>query len=72
MLLWLEYLDPQIWAELNTDPLGAEICPIDFMELNFIDKLLQVNYTAPSLQEYCEKAKDTTSLWSLENGLLKY
>jgi len=26
----------------------------------------------PSLQEYREKAKDVTSLWSLKNGLLKH
>jgi hypothetical protein len=42
------------------------------MELDLIDKLLQANHTAPSLQEYREKAKDTTGLWSLENGLLKH
>ena len=42
------------------------------MELNLINKLLQANRTAPSLQEYCKKAKNSTSLQSLENGLLKY
>jgi hypothetical protein len=62
MLLQLKYLNPWIWVELNTDPLGAEICPIDFIELDFINKLLQANYTAPSLQEYYEKVKDTTGL----------
>ena len=48
------------------------MCPINTMELNLIDKLLQANYTAPSLQEYREKAKDVTSLQSLETGLLKH
>ena len=42
------------------------------MELNLINKLLQANRTAPSLQEYREKTKDITSLQSLKNGLLKY
>ena len=32
------------------------------MELNLINKLLQANYTAASLQEYREKVKDITSL----------
>ena len=62
MLLQLKYLNPQIRAELNTDPLSAKICPVDSIELNFINKLLQANRTAPSLQEYCEKAKDNTGL----------
>ena len=60
MLLQLKYLNPQIQVKLNTDPLGAEICPINSIELDFIDKLLQVNHTALSLQEYYKKAKDTT------------
>src|SRR6266702_2630837 len=72
MLLRPEHLDPQIQAELNTEPLDAKICPIDAMELNLINKLLQANYTAVSLQEYREKVKDITSPWSLKNGLLKY
>ena len=42
------------------------------MEFNLINKLLQVNRAAPSLQEYRKKAKDATSLWSLKNGLLKH
>ena len=42
------------------------------MELNLINKLLQVNRTAPSLQEYRKKIKDVISLQSLKNGLLKY
>ena len=71
-LLRPEHLDPQIQAELNIDPLDAEICPIDSTELNLIDKLLQANRTAPSLQEYREKTKDAISLQSLGNGLLKY
>jgi len=32
------------------------------MEFNLINKLLQVNRTDPSLQEYREKVKDITSL----------
>ena len=31
------------------DPIKAEMCPINTIELNLINKLLQVNYTAPSL-----------------------
>ena len=45
---------------------------MDSLELDFIDKLLQANCTAPSLQEYCEKAKDVASPQSFENGLLKH
>jgi len=37
------------------------MCPINTMQLNLINKLLQANYTAPSLQEYREKVKDATS-----------
>ena len=48
------------------------MCPINTTELNLINKLLQANRTAPSLQEYRKKAKDVTSLQSLKNGLLKY
>ena len=48
------------------------MCPINTMELNLINKLLQANYTAPSLQEYHKKAKDVTSLQSLKNRLLKH
>src|SRR6266705_2213365 len=71
-LLRLEHLNPQIQAELNTEPLDAEICPIDATELDLINELLQANRTAASLQEYREKAKDVASPWSLENGLLKH
>ena len=71
-LLQLKYLDPQIRVKLNTDSLDAEICPVDSIELDLINKLLQANHIAPSLQEYREKAKNVISLWSLENGLLKY
>ena len=46
--------------------------PINPLGFNFINKLLQVNCTASSLQEYRKKAKNITSLWSLKNGLLKY
>ena len=42
------------------------------MEFNLINKLLQVNYIAFSLQKYHKKAKNVTSLQSLKNGLLKY
>ena len=48
------------------------MCPINTTELNLINKLLQANCTAPSLQKYCKKAKDITSLQSLKNGLLKH
>ena len=48
------------------------MCPINPLGLNFINKLLQINYTAPSLQEYRKKAKNITSLQSLKNGLLKH
>ena len=48
------------------------MCPVDFLKLNFIDELLQANYTAPSLQKHCEKAKNVASRWSLKNGLLKH
>ena len=44
------------------DFLGTKICPVNFIELDLIKKLLQVNRTAPSLQEYYKKAKDNTSL----------
>src|SRR6266568_3700306 len=71
-LLQLKHLNPQIQAELNTEPSDTEICPIDATELDLIDKLLQANRTAASLQEYREKAKDVASPWSLENGLLKH
>ena len=54
------------------DPANAEICPVDTMELDLIDELLQANCTALSLQEYHEKAKNKAGLWALENGLLKY
>ena len=43
VLLQLEHLNPQIQAELNTNSLGAEMCPVDFSELDFIDELLQAN-----------------------------
>ena len=71
-LLRLEYLNPQIQAELSIDSLGAKIYPINPLGLNLINKLLQINYMAPSLQEYRKKAKNITSLWSLKNRLLKY
>ena len=71
-LLQLEHLNPRIQAELNIDPLDAKIYPINSTELNLINKLLQANCTAPSLQEYREKVKDAISLWSLKNGLLKH
>ena len=46
--------------------------PINPLELNFINKLLQINRTAPSLQEYHKKAKNVTILQFLKYGLLKY
>jgi len=54
------------------DPADAEICLVNTMELNLIDKLLQANRTALSLQEYHKKVKNKAGLWALENGLLKY
>ena len=42
--------------------LDAEICPINAIELDLIDELLQANCMAASLQEYREKAKDVASL----------
>ena len=62
MLLRLEYLNPQILAELNMESLDAKIYPIDTADFDLIDELLQANYTAASLQEYCKKVKDTASL----------
>ena len=52
--------------------IDAEIYLINSIELNLINKLLQVNYTAPSLQEYRKKTKGVTSLQSLKNKLLKH
>ena len=46
----------------DMDPLGTKIYPIDSIELDLINKLLQANCTALSLQEYREKAKDNTGL----------
>ena len=43
------------------EPLDTKICPINAMEFNLINKLLQANHTAASLQEYREKAKDVAS-----------
>ena len=54
------------------DPIKAKIYPINTIELNLINKLLQTNYTAPLLQEHYKKVKDINSLQSLKNGLLKY
>ena len=54
------------------DPINVKIYPINTIELNLINKLLQANRTAPSLQEYHKKAKNKTGPWALENGLLKY
>ena len=81
VLLYPEWIDLKILKELNlllldkkeqsTDSLGARVRPIN-LKLNLINKLLQVNQTAPSLQEYRKKAKEATSPWSLKDGLLKY
>ena len=60
-LLQLEHLNPWIRKELSTKSSSAKIYPIDPTEFDLINKLLQVNRTDPSLQEYREKAKDTTS-----------
>ena len=48
------------------------MCPVNSSEFDFINKLLQANHTAPSLQEHCKKAKNIASLWSLKNRLLKH
>ena len=61
MLLCLEHLNPWILAELNMESLDAKIGPINTIELNLINKLLQANRTATSLQEYRKKAKDAAS-----------
>ena len=45
------------------------INPLGF---NLINKLLQINCTASSLQEYRKKVKNVTSPQSLKNGLLKH
>ena len=71
-LLQPEHLNPWIRKELSTKSLSAKIYYINPMEFNLINKLLQANYTDPSLQEYREKAKDATSPQSLKNGLLKH
>ena len=46
--------------------------PINPLGLDLINELLQINRTAPSLQEYRKKAKNIISLQSLKNGLLKH
>ena len=75
-LLGPEHLDLQIQAELEIDKdQGIELCLINTSGLDFIDELLQANRTAPSIQEYREKAKNGKngeSNWTLDNGLLKY
>ena len=43
------------------ESLDAKIGPINTIELNLINKLLQANRTATSLQEYRKKAKDAAS-----------
>ena len=40
MLLYPEYLNPRILAELNTESLDIKIGPIDTTELDLINKLL--------------------------------
>jgi hypothetical protein len=70
-ILGPECLDPQMHVELAKDQ-DIEVCQIDVTGLDFIDEFLQVNRTAPSLQEYCEKARDNNSMWALENGLFKH
>ena len=44
------------------DPANAKIYPIDTIELNLINKLLQANRTALSLQEYHKKVKNKAGL----------
>ena len=71
-LLQPEHFDPWIQVKLNTDSLDAKICPVDSMELDLINELLQANCMALSLQEYYKKVKNVISLWSFKNGLLKH
>jgi len=59
-LLGPERLDLQVQAELEKDYEGAEICLIETAGLDLIDKLLQANRTADSLQDYWTKAEDKT------------
>ena len=65
-------LRTQIRVELSINSSCAKIYPINPLGLNIINKLLQTNRIAPSLQEYRKKIKDVTSLQSLKNRLLKY
>ena len=60
-LLQPKHLNLWIQAELKANSLGTKLCPIDFSELNFINKLLQANCTAPSLQKHHKKAKNVAS-----------
>ena len=48
-LLRLEYLNPRILAELNIESLDVKIGPINTIELDLINELLQANHTAASL-----------------------
>ena len=73
-LLRPEQLDPRIQAGLINEAWGTEIYLIEAADMDLIDELLQTNRTAPTLQEYREKAAITAvnRPWTLENGLLKY
>ena len=71
ILLGPERLDPRIIAELPMDQF-LEICPIETSGLDLIDELLRTNRISLMLQEYCDKVKDHTSPWTMEdNRLLK-
>jgi hypothetical protein len=50
----------------------VEICPIEALDLDLIDELLQANRTSASLQEFREDAEQNVGQWTLENGLLKH
>ena len=78
MLLRPKHLDPQILEEqskltiVNLDSPNTTIYTIDPSKLDLINKLLQTNQTASSLEEYYEIAKNIDSKWILKKGLLKY
>ena len=73
-LLQTKNLDPQILEELSIDHpnLNVEICLIKALELNLINKLLQINCISTSLQEFHKDVEQKVGQWTLKNGLLKH
>jgi hypothetical protein len=71
-LLPAENLDPRILEELAEGFAATEICPIEALELELIDELLQANRMSASLREYREDAEQGIGSWTLENRLLKH